>query len=352
MSELIRIPVTAFLADKQKEEIPTGIDYRVVGRKELPSFLSGLEGPNARIILNYFELTEHLLSKSYVEFPLSDSNFTKEVIERAKSFGMAAVQIPGYSGVPKITELLRRREIDADIYNLLWGYVAPNIPMPMPFSFNSRGYESEKFLGTVLRQNKKLHLLEGDGTTDYNSTFHLPVHMLVEDFPDVVQITHYDKGRGIINDFTPPPAQESSLLHRLGIPRANIFYDDVKAAVDLHGHTVLEDLHLDPKQYRLLFLRYEDFLRLSSQYDWGVGPYYTYLQGFLVKDITEEFDHEAKLIKQVPIAGRNYVYSGLGNFQSVGRNQSPEQWERYANRNVKDVMVRFAISKSLPTKIK
>ena len=368
MSEkLIRIPVRRYLADKQERRITREIEYittlgpdvQVVSDEEAPNLISGLIGPTARIILNYFELTEKLLSESYIEFPPADPNFNEKVVDRARYFGMSAVQIPGYSSVPKITDLLRKKEIDGRIYHLLWEYVAPDVPVPLQVDIDEVALGM--FLGSVLRQSHRMfgedkyfQLLEEDGTTPYSLTFHQPANMLVEDFPDVVGSPVNDKLKRIV---ILPPSLESPLLDILGIPRTSVFYDNVMSAIELHGNTVLENLYLDPKQYRLHFLRYEDFLRLGPRHNWGIGPYYTYLQGFLYTDVSTSafYAHPDLMVKQIPVAGYKtmsgsefdrHTGKGLHSFNSVYRNQTLDHSQGYRSApNVRDVIVRFAISR-------
>jgi hypothetical protein len=91
-----------------------------------------------------------------------------------------------------------------------------------------------------------------------------PEYVLVEDFPET----------------TDPPASE--LLGALKLPqRRSLARLQIESALREHGASILEErLGLDPKEYRLVCVPYDIYLRAGRELGWGQQQWWTHVDGY------------------------------------------------------------------------
>jgi hypothetical protein len=123
--------------------------------------------------------------------------------------------------------------------------------------------------------------------------------VLVEDFPD--------PGEGQ----TPPTSElvkSLGLSGRRGLPRVII-----EQALLMHGARVLEDeLGLDPHVFRLVCIPPDVYVRLGEAEGWGRQPFWTHLDGYLIRTVEGQLRLQA-------LAGGDVRFGGLYDLLGVGR---------------------------------
>jgi hypothetical protein len=123
--------------------------------------------------------------------------------------------------------------------------------------------------------------------------------VLVEDFPDPA-------------DGQTPPASELvkslRLPGRRGLPRLAI-----EQALLLHGARILEkELGLDPRVFRLVCIPPDVYVRVGEAEGWGRQPFWTHLDGYLIRTVTGQVRLQA-------LAGGDVRYGGLYDLLGVSR---------------------------------
>lgn len=236
-------------------------------------------------ILGRFEKTHQLFSEASVTFPSDETSFPQESLERTAAFGLAQVEVPGFTVVPKLLALAKERKIDEDTFEILWNATVPGVPAPISHTVSKHRQPlvNHAFLTAGLGIHGKSSLVEDDGQTPYSIDFENSHHLLIEDFPVTRPLAMYyylplmiDLGAMI----TDPYPDDSPLLTALKIPRGGFSHRQVLQAIDANGSDVLETLGLDPLAYRIHPIRYEDFLRIGSQRSWQISPFATLLDGW------------------------------------------------------------------------
>jgi hypothetical protein len=123
--------------------------------------------------------------------------------------------------------------------------------------------------------------------------------ILVEDFPDPA-------------DGQTPPTSE--LLKNLGLPgRRGLPRLAIEQALLLHGARILEkELGLDPRVFRLVCIPPDAYVRLGEAEGWGRQPFWTHLDGYLIRTVTGQVRLQA-------LAGGDVRYGGLYDLLGVSR---------------------------------
>ena len=344
----VQIPISAILKERQgrknlkklREDAEGGM-LHVATSEDWLSIRTGLGDNKTRIILHYFELTEHLISEASIVFPSSEASFPEEAVRKAKAYDLEMIEVPGFTAVPKLFSLLRRHELDVDLFDLLWSTVVPGVPVPIPDSLSKhRTFDEEEFLPSVIGIDQKPSMVESDGETPYVVTFDRPSYLLVEGFPDQkIGEKRYYRGDQIKD---PAPTENSPLLEMLHIPRIGYTRRQIQEANEEYSPQVFSALGLEPSAYRLHPIRYEDFLRVGDSHRWGRNSFATFLDGW----------HKKGSVLTPVIAGRSYsdsnyardgFYEGLMNFELLPINWRGHAYEKQAIER-REVMVRLAIS--------
>lgn len=339
----IKVPITRFLGRSQEHRTLREVaqsaqhpEYHVVSSAEYPGIVTGISSANTRIILNYFELTRKLITDSYVTFPKTDPHLSDEVNIRAGKLGLELREVPGFTGVPKILDALKTEEIDHDIFFLLWGYVAPQIPWPIQeFIGRSSTDYNATFVKGILGKPGDAALVEEDGQTPYSPRFEEAKNILVETFPDP-KAKIDSQGYASISKIPEPNAP---ILKRLGLLRTGVPREAVSEAIFLHGPSIVEEIGLDANKYRLHLIRYEDLLRIGNDQKWGRGPMSTFMEGWK-KDqgrlITVSAGHSLYDESEITTG----YFDGLSNFYSPN-----EFWvDRIMHQGTDKHMIRLCIS--------
>jgi hypothetical protein len=123
--------------------------------------------------------------------------------------------------------------------------------------------------------------------------------VLVETFPDPAE------GQ------TPPM---SELLKSLGLPgRRGLPRLAIEQALLLHGARILEkELGLDPRVFRLVCIPPDVYVRVGEAEGWGRQPFWTHLDGYLIRTVTGQVRLQA-------LAGGDVRYGGLYDLLGVSR---------------------------------
>lgn len=277
MSERIRIPVTALLRHRQdignlvegqRQDVPDTQAIFTIDKEFWTTLVTGSSSLEVSIFARFYEQNFGLLSKSFVEFPSTEQNFTDETITKARELGLEQMEVPGFTGVPILTDLLQKGEMDLKWFYQFWQIIAPKIPPPLLASLGRHSTDySSPFLSGILRSQKGPYLVEEDGYTEYVSRFASPRCILMEIFPDPE------------NEESQPPS--SALLEKLGIGRTFVSRLTLHNTLEEKGPGIIEELGLDPEKYALRPIRYEDFLRIGNDLDWGRGPFATHMEGWM-----------------------------------------------------------------------
>ena len=123
--------------------------------------------------------------------------------------------------------------------------------------------------------------------------------VLVEDFPDPA------------DGQTPP---ESELVKSLRLPgRRGLPRVAIEQALLMHGARILEtELGLDPRVFRLVCIPPDVYVRVGEAEGWGRQPFWTHLDGYLIRTVTGQVRLQA-------LAGGDVRYGGLYDLLGVGR---------------------------------
>lgn len=296
----IRIPLDSLM--RKQEGLITGLgdqlvdlssgykSVKIFDREQMDSLVSGIDEPLRRILLDYFELKYALFSKNHVVFP-ADPKFSPDILENSSRFGLTPVDVPGFTGVPQLIDFLRANIIDMDIFYRLWPYVAPNVPRIISTTIerNRIDYGSD-FLSGIMSVNPNDQAIEGNYAR-YELTLDEPKVMFAETFPDP-----YGEER--------PKYTNSLLLERLGVGRTSVGRKTLQDSIESNGSGLIRELGLNPEEWKLGLIRYEDFLRLGRQYRWGCGRLETFMDGWYKKD--------AELIPMLAGGAYTNEYQDLG----------------------------------------
>lgn len=132
--------------------------------------------------------------------------------------------------------------------------------------------------------------------------------LLVEEFPD------FDPGS---------EPQCGPLLERLGLPRrCHLTRRRIERALMQHGFTLLQELGLDPLNFRLVCIPPDLHLRLGKTFGWGENPIWTHYDGYQVMP-----NRQLRAL-----AGGDVRFGGIYDLVSLGYDYESSQ-----------TMVRFAI---------
>lgn len=211
--------------------------------------------------------------------PVLDRPFSRDVRDRAGKLGLAPYR------VESMFEELRAR------FRPSW-QVAPGDPggNTVRFSVTVPGDTEE-----ALRENLTLFVNRAFVTSA--GTRYIPwcvaEDLLLEDF----------------EEGAPASAAPSPLGAALGLPgRTGLTRGQLEKALRERGATVVRDLGLDPREYRIVCLPADVYTRLGSTLGWGRQELWTHFDGYMASAGR----------KLMPLAGGDVRFGGLHDLVAVG----------------------------------
>jgi hypothetical protein len=221
--------------------------------------------------------------------PLQPVTYSSETLARARHLGLAARHVE-----PRIELASLRRFAWTPASDERGHAAAPQVPVP-PGS--PEGLQDGVAMFAI-------HPLVNSGGARYLPTL-VAEDVLIEDFPDPA-------------DGQMPAASE--LVKSLGLPgRRGLPRIAIEHALLTHGARVLDkELGLDPRVFRLVCIPPDVYLRLGEAEGWGRQPFWTHLDGYLIRTVMGQVRLQA-------LAGGDVRYGGLYELLAVGRDYDSDR---------------------------
>jgi hypothetical protein len=139
-------------------------------------------------------------------------------------------------------------------------------------------------------------------------------------------MVHFSSEYVLLEDFpeTGEGEENSEMLKALGLPqRRSLARLEIEQALRQHGPAIVEQrLGLDPREYRLVCLPYDVYLRAGRDFGWGQQPSWTHVDGYQLRSGTR---------LRALVAG-NAKFGGLFDLCAIGGDDARE-----------GVLARFAV---------
>jgi hypothetical protein len=128
----------------------------------------------------------------------------------------------------------------------------------------------------------------------------------------------------LVEDFADPAEGQtpaaSELVKSLALPvRRGLPRIAIEQALLMHGARILEqELRLDPRVFRLVCIPPDVYVRVGEAEGWGRQPFWTHLDGYLIRTVQGQLRLQA-------LAGGDVRYGGLYDLLGVGRDYDSDR---------------------------
>jgi hypothetical protein len=209
--------------------------------------------------------------------------YSSETLARARRLGLASRHVD-----PRVELASFRRYAWTPFSDERGDTAASRVPLPP-------GFPEELQDGLAMFT---IHPMVNSGGARYLPSL-VAEDVLVEDFPDPA------------DGQTAPTSELVKSLRlpgRRGLPRMAIEH-----ALLMHGARIVEtELGLDPRVFRLVCIPPDVYVRLGEAEGWGRQPYWTHLDGYLIRTVAGQVRLQA-------LAGGDVRYGGIYELLGVGR---------------------------------
>jgi hypothetical protein len=220
--------------------------------------------------------------------------FSREIVERAQDKGLSPIRLEAGSRFLNLSS-----DVLASLYQHLWH---PAVTDEISHS-RKKEIQLPVDIPTAFRDFVELftlHPFVNSGGARFVPNL-IEEDVLVEDFAEP------DPG-------TEAPA--SALLSALGFEdRRGLSRSSIEKALFDRGNTIVRDIGLDPRAFRLICIPPDVYGRVGSQRGWGQKPLWTHFDGYMV----------TKNGKLEALAGGDVRFGGLFDLVGIGREYDSDQ---------------------------